>query len=528
MKKILWISTCCVHDLASESMLQVRNMIASLADRSASLVCLSSTIRSNNDPNSLHPAARELITHSANKFQFADGGVQYIYTITGQHPLASMTTLEQSQFYNEMTPIICGFKPDVVITSSSDIVSMACLNLAKHLDIPTVFVLLEPPAREFNFADVDLIVSSSESLTNDYVIAHGKKALQVGPFVCPNGPIMGAYLQAKHQHMQALRQKQEQEQKQKQGLEQEQKQEQLSHLQSKASIDWGSLPFPNVAQRSLVLMVSPNVEHGLGIFLSMVQTCSQDPLFQNYEFAVLETEENQFLLNINSYTNKQQELNVFTQETISKVKVFGMGHDINDLLAKSRVLIMPTLSLVSNSSLGLQSLSHGVPIITTSQNILKEQLKDAATYVDVDQELIDNLYLAPEPKQVSPWVEALKNELLNDFDRNRIWLALEHSDFIGSCRRLALGLKPLLAKRAGDNPQLLRLGTFSLRAIIQSEIEAQKREAQRVANLATESQTLDEDNKELSKAMDTSSYNSLTNKRKQAYSTQAPNSLSAL
>ena len=516
MKKILWISTCCVHDLASESMLQVRNMIASLADRSASLVCLSSTIRSNNDPNSLHPAARELITHSANKFQFADDRVQYIYTITGQHPLASMTTLEQSQFYNEMTPIICGFKPDVVITSSSDIVSMACLNLAKHLDIPTVFVLLEPPAREFNFADVDLIVSSSDSLTNDYVRAQGKKALQVGPFVCPNGPIMGAYLQAKHQHMQALRQMQEQ------------KQEQLSHLQSKASIDWGSLPFPNVAQRSLVLMVSPNVEHGLGIFLSMIQTCSQDPLFQNYEFAVLETEENQFLLNINSYTNKQQELNVFTQETISKVKVFGMGHDINDLLAKSRVLIMPTLSLVSNSSLGLQSLSHGVPIITTSQNILKEQLKDAATYVDVDQELIDNLYLAPEPKQVSPWVEALKNELLNDFDRNRIWLALEHSDFIGSCRRLALGLKPLLAKRAGDNPQLLRLGTFSLRAIIQSEIEAQKKEAQRVANLATESQTLDEDNKDLSKAMDTSSYNSLTNKRKQAYSTQAPNSLSAL
>lgn len=518
MKKILWISTCCVHDLASESMLQVRNMIASLADRSASLVCLSSTIRSNNDPNSLHPAARELITHSANKFQFADDRVQYIYTITGQHPLANMTTLEQSQFYNEMTPIICGFKPDVVITSSSDIVSMACLNLAKHLDIPTVFVLLEPPAREFNFADVDLIVSSSESLTKDYVITQGKKALQVGPFVCPNGPIMEAYLQAKHQHMQALRQKQEQ----------EQKQEQLSHLQSKASIDWSSLPFPNVEQRSLVLMVSPNVEHGLGIFLSMVKACSQDPLFQNYEFAVLETEDNQFLLNTNSYTNKNQELNVFTQETISKVKVFGMGHDINDLLAKSRVLIMPTLSLVSNSSLGLQSLSHGVPIITTSQNILKEQLKDAATYVDVDQELIDNLYLAPEPKQVSPWVEALKNELLNDFDRNRIWLALEHSDFIGSCRRLALGLKPLLAKRAGDNPQLLRLGTFSLRAIIQSEIEAQKKEAQRVANLATESQTLDEDNKELSKAMDTSSYNSLTNKRKQAYSTQAPNSLSAL
>lgn len=521
MKKILWISTCCVHDLASESMLQVRNMITSLADRSASLVCLSSTIRSNNDPNSLHPAARELITHSANKFQFADGGVQYIYTITGQHPLANMTTLEQSHFYNEMTPIICGFKPDVVISSSSDIVSMACLNLAKHLDIPTVFVLLEPPAREFNFADVDLIVSSSESLTNDYVIAHGKKALQVGPFVCPNGPIMDAYLQAKHQHMHSLRQ------------EQEQKQEQLSHIQSKAAIDWSSLPFPNVAQRSLVLMVSPNVEHGLGIFLSMVQTCSQDPLFQNYEFAVLETEDNQFLLNINSYTNKKQELNVFTQETISKVKVFGVGHDINDLLAKSRVLIMPTLSLVSNSSLGLQSVSHGVPIITTSQNILKEQLKDAATYVDVDQELIDNLYLAPEPKQVSCWVEALKNELLNDFDPNRIWLALEHSDYIGSCCRLALGLKPLLAKRAGDNPQLLRLGTFSLRAIIQSEIEAQKREAQRVASLATESQTLDEDNiaennKELSKAMDTSSYNSLTNKRKQAYSTQAPNPLSAL
>lgn len=490
-----------MHDLASEAMLQVRNMIASLVERNASVVCLSSTIRSNNDPNSLHPAARELILHSSYKFQFADGGVQYIYTTTGQHPLASMTTFEQSQFYNEMTPIICGFKPDVVITSSSDIVAMACLNLAKQLGLPTAFVLLEPTAREFNFTDVDLILSSSVSLSKDYVLPKGKNALQLGPFVCPNGPIMETYLQAKHNN--------------------------VSNKQASA-IDWSSLPFPKVDDRTLILMVSPNVEHGLGIFLRMIQLCAQDKFFDKYEFAVLETADNQFLLNANSYVNKHHEPDTFSVEILKKVKVFSLGHDINELLGQSRVLIMPTLSLVSNSSLGLQSLSHGVPIITTSQNTLKDQLADAATYIEVEQELLDNLYLAPSCEQVEVWVSALKNELINTIKPERIWSALEQGDYIASCRRLALALKPLLSKRSGDHPQLLRQGAFSLRAIIQAEIEAQKKEAIRVANLSSEQSSLmDEDNIEIVATMDTSSYNSLTNERKQAYSTQAPQELKA-
>lgn len=526
MKKILWLSTCCVHDLASEAMLQVRNMIGSLVDRGANVVCLSSTIRSNDDPNSLHPVARELILHSSNKFQFADASVQYIYTTTKDYPLASMTTLEQSQFYQEMTPIICGFKPDMVITSASDIVAMSCLNLAKSLDIPTVFALIEPPASEFDFNDVDLIVSSSQALTNEYVSPKNKKALQIGPFVCPNGPIMDIYFQAKQDHLQALAKDEPCKDK---------AQEDACIGDGKAltgackgsAIDWVMQPFPNIADRKLILMVSPNVEHGLGLFLGMVEQCTQDKFFKDYEFAVLETEDNQFLLNANAYNHKNQEKAAFSQDLLNKVTVFGVGNEINELLVKSRVLIMPTLSLVSNSSLGIQSLSHGVPIITTEQDTLKEQLKEAARYIEVDQELIDDLYLAPDDKQVLPWAQTLKEELANPFDPLRIWGALEHCDYIAGCRRLALAIKPLLDKRAGDNPQLLRLGAYSLRSIIQAEIEAQKKEAIRAANSNSMSDSIEDDTfaenlKELMATIDTSSYSALTDKHKQAYSTQAP------
>lgn len=466
MSKILWVCPCCVHDLASESALQVRNMIASLVERNVSLVCLSSTIRSSRDSNTLHPVARELILHSNSKFQFADEGVQYIYTITEPHSLSSMTIAEQGSFYSEMTPIICGFKPDLVIASSSDIVSMSCLNLAKSLKIPTAFVLLEQPANDFAFYDSDVIISSSQSLIDEYVTPQGKKAVYVGPFVIPNGPLMNSVAQ------------------------QEVSGEQLK-------------------KRKLILMVSPDFEHGLGIFLALYLSLSQK--LKQYEFALLETEDNQLLLNVGGY--QYQGKKAFDSDKLSQLKLFKVGSDINELLSQTRVLVMPTLSYVSNSSLGLQALSHGVSIITTKQAILKEQLKKAATYIEVDQELIDDMTLAPNEKQLEPWLNALKQALTDSPNMQCFWQALESCDYVKSSRRMAHVLKSLLELEAGNNPQLLRTGAFSLKAILQAEEDAQKRAAQ----LAAQEEQVN--NSALS------SYSSLTKQCQQELSTQGTNNI---
>ena len=493
MNKILWISTCCVHDLASETALQVRNMIASLVERNASVVCLSSTIRSSKDPNTLHPVARELVQHSSSKFQFADQDVQYIYTITEPHPLFEMTTYEQCQFYNEMTPIMCGFKPDVVVLSSSDIVSMSCLNLARHLNIPTVFVLLEPPASEFAFSDINLIVSSSQALIDEYVTPLGKQAVCVGPFVCPDGPLMDTCRSVNLKEL-------------------------ILSAAPDAELD---LPFPDTSKRKLILLVAPNYEHGLGIFLSLYKACANERGFKKYEFAVLETEENQLLLFAGGCHYKGQFKKAFTNEEIRALKAFKADCDINEILAQTRVLLMPTLSYVSNSSLGLQAISHGVSIITTEQGTLKEQLQEAATYIEVEQELIDDMTLAPSRVQMEPWIKALKHELAKGKDQRCFWQALVNSDYVKSSKRLAYAIRPLLQLRAGNNPPLLRSGAFSLRAIISADEEVQQRAAQLAAMPHAAPSAVDKPNP----SGVLSSYSTLAQERQQRLSTQGPNSL---
>ena len=162
MIKILWISPCCVHDYLNPAAAQVRNMIAALRARGAVLAVLTSTIRD----------------------------VPYVYTTTASNSLGDMTVLEQRNFYNEMTPIICGFKPDLVIASSSDIVTMSCLNLARQCHLPTAFVLLEHPTFDYSFRDSDLILATSQFLIDSYVTPQGRSATYIGPFIKVSGPLL--------------------------------------------------------------------------------------------------------------------------------------------------------------------------------------------------------------------------------------------------------------------------------------------------------------------------------------------------
>ncbi|MCK0534488.1 MULTISPECIES: hypothetical protein [unclassified Anaerobiospirillum] len=632
MNKILWISSCCVHDLASESALQVRNMISELAERNASVVCLSTDVRTSADLQTVHPAARKELQFARNKVMFEEGKVQYVYTMTAQHRLAQMTTYEQSLFYNEMTPVICGLKPDVVVVSTSDILSMACLNLARNSGIPCVFALLEPPAEDFSLRDVDLIVSTSRSLIDDFVTPAGREAVYLGPFVSSNGPLMDSYLKARIEHDKTVMEARERAAASIESVfltqdaasrvheaarqtssyyssilssipELKELNDSLDNLSATVSasrtasaagaavagaagaagtagtqgaaaagcpegmpvrdrdailreraaaieaaaaqaqsevppIDWSRVPFPDVSERRYIVMVSPNHEHGLGIFLGLARECLKDSRFEGYKFAVYETEDNQFELCALDYYFRNSSGQAYDRELINSIEVIN-DKDFNDLMSMTRVLVMPTLSYVSNSSVGLQALSHGTAVITTGQNVLREQLLQAGRYVEVDQELIDNLHQAPDESQIKPWVEALYAELTSPVEPCRYWDVFSQTDYYCCAMRLAHAMAPLLRRRAGNSPQLMRRGTFSLRAIIQSENEAKKRAA-RLAALVSASLLSPADDapandsedaiilsRELDAASAASSYSSLTTSRSISRSTAAQRSMTA-
>ena len=469
MIKILWISPCCVHDNLNPAAAQVRNMIAALHDHGAALVVLTSTVRVSSAPSSVAAVVREPIAHSSTKFQILDGDIPYVYTTTASISLGDMTVLEQRNFYNEMTPIICGFKPDLVIASSSDIVTMSCLNLARQCHLPTAFVLLEHPTFDYSFRDSDLILATSQFLIDSYVTPQGRAATYIGPFIKVTGPLLT------HQDANPGSLK-----------------EQRAQLKRIAA---------DVATRKLILLENPSLENGLGLFLELVKQCRSDRTLFDYQFAVLEREPNQFENCLNEYYDRKSGQKSYDLSHFSYLTIYPYTTERAAVLKQTRVLVMPTLSYDCAPEMSLEAVSHGVSVITTDQPTFEEFLGAQATYIDVGQDVIDHLTTPPQAEDVIPWFEALKAQVTTTPDLKELKELFARNSYEANAKRLCLALAPLGAQHAGSNPQLLRTGAFSLRAIIQAELDAR---AQVVHQVAEHVQSTMSDHNEVTEEQDSS------------------------
>ena len=482
MIKILWISPCCVHDYLNPAAAQVRNMIAALRARGAVLAVLTSTIRTSTAPSSVAAVVREPIAHSNTKFQLLDGDVPYVYTTTASNSLGDMTVLEQRNFYNEMTPIICGFKPDLVIASSSDIVTMSCLNLARQCHLPTAFVLLEHPTFDYSFRDSDLILATSQFLIDSYVTPQGRSATYIGPFIKVSGPLLtghaaltGAPNQAKKATAQAGGAKAV--------SAKAVSTKAVSAKASTASDVRAQLKAfaQEVTERQLILLVNPSLENGLGLFLELVKQCRSDRQLFSYQFAVLEREPEQFAHSLNEYYDRHNGQKSYDLSHFSYLKVYPYTTNLGELLTQTRVLVMPTLSYDCAPAVALEAISYGVSVVTTDQPTLQEFLGAQATYIDVGQDVIDHLTNPPQHDDVTPWFKAVKAQVNHIPELKTIKELWAQNSYEANCKRLCLALKPLTEQHASSNPQLLRTGAFSLRAIIKAELDARAQVVNAVA-----------------------------------------------
>lgn len=189
MNKLLWISPYSLHDHASDCARQALRMVKTLAQYQYEVCVLSPTIYSSRDPLALDAVAAKSLLESEESFQLVDEGVNFIYIRTISQHFNDMTAIEQRALLNEFTPMVVDFKPDLVVVNSCDVVTLCCLNQAKNNGLYTAFVLQETIPDFFHFADVDLILSTSHSLTKRFVTPLGREAAYIGPFIPLEGPL---------------------------------------------------------------------------------------------------------------------------------------------------------------------------------------------------------------------------------------------------------------------------------------------------------------------------------------------------
>lgn len=411
MPKLLWVSPLSVHDSSNPSAAQMRNMLLSLKARGIEIIGLSALNFLNDSGTSMFTDLDDKLKGNETSFNLEDNGIKFIYIRTKSRKLGDMISQEQRNFYAKFCAIINAFRPDVVMGSGTDMLSMVCFDEARRRGLPTTYTLLDGTPARFNFPNIDLVVTDSAATSNLYATKHRINSVVTGSFTEVTGPLA-----------------------------------------------FGGKVEHDPSNKKFITMVEPTVDKGLGIFLRLSQNVPAQA--RNLKFAVRESYAGQFteqvaLLKDKANPNKAP----FTKAALSKIFVLGPEVTDAELFESTKVLMVPSLSFESINNISREAITYGVPVLATNQTGLAESIGEAGVLVEIPEYCLNNHYMAPAAEDLANFYKGLQIILTEDFT-NRTADVAKRYNINYSANRLAATLKPLFDKCAGNNPQLLRNGSL--------------------------------------------------------------------
>ena len=411
MPKLLWVSPLSVHDSSNPSAAQMRNMLLSLKARGIEIIGLSALNFLNESGTSMFTDLDDKLKGNETSFNLEDNGIKFIYIRTKSRKLGDMISQEQRNFYAKFCAIINAFRPDVVMGSGTDMLSMVCFDEARRRGLPTTYTLLDGTPARFNFPNIDLVVTDSAATSNLYATKHRINSVVTGSFTEVTGPLA-----------------------------------------------FGGKVEHDPSNKKFITMVEPTVDKGLGIFLRLSQNVPAQA--RNLKFAVRESYAGQFteqvaLLKDKANPNKAP----FTKAALSKIFVLGPEVTDAELFESTKVLMVPSLSFESINNISREAITYGVPVLATNQTGLAESIGESGVLVEIPEYCLNNHYMAPAAEDLANFYKGLQIILTEDFT-NRTADVAKRYNINYSANRLAATLKPLFDKCAGNNPQLLRNGSL--------------------------------------------------------------------
>jgi glycosyltransferase involved in cell wall biosynthesis len=167
---------------------------------------------------------------------------------------------------------------------------------------------------------------------------------------------------------------------------------------------YGAGPFPDLARfdRGLVTMINPCAVKGLSIFLELAERLPA------LEFGV-----------VPGWGTTAEDRTALGR--LANVRVLPNARDIEDLLAQTRVLTVPSLWYEGFGLIAMEAMLRGIPVVASDSGGLKEAKRGTGYVIPVRtieryHPVFDELAM-PKPvvpaNDVAPWVEAVQT-LLGD------------------------------------------------------------------------------------------------------------------
>ena len=196
----------------------------------------------------------------------------------------------------------------------------------------------------------------------------------------------------------------------------------------------------------MITMLNPCAVKGISIFLDVARRLSA------HDFGVV--------LGWGTTTEDRREL-----LSLSNIKILPNARNIEDILARTRILLMPSLWYEGFGLIVMEAMLRGIPVVSSDAGGLKEAkagtgyvipVKTVEKYQPVFDEHAMPKPVVP-PNDVGPWVSAIE-ELLGDrtaYEKESTASRMAGERFVagldaGEMERYLAGLHPAAAKAKPD------------------------------------------------------------------------------
>lgn len=404
--RILWASPFSLHDTTSGAAMEVKCLLENLVERGMNVLCMSCFIFDNPNGRSLFTRFEEEMTANPEQhfFDVNHNDIRYIYMRTKSWAVADICDAEQRRFFSRYCGILNEFKPDMLIMYGGGMLEMGLRSEAKRRGIPVVYSLCNPNHRQYSFPDVDMVITASEATAKLYAESSSINALPTGPFIRPERVVAPE------------------------------------------------------RKPKYITFVNPVAEKGTGLMARLALMARKQ--LPDERFLVVRSRGDWTSLLPKLKTGGEP----LNSADFTNVDVAEHTSDMRQVYALTKVVLMPSLWFEAFGMVATEACMNGIPVLATRRGGLPEAIAGSGKIFDAPAACLEDPLQMPTEEDMQPWMDALKEilagpESLNEWGE-KARTAVEVHALSKSVDRAISYFEPLLARRAGSNPQLFRSGSL--------------------------------------------------------------------
>ncbi len=342
--KILWAAPYCLHDSMSGAAIQMKLILEQLVQKGYSCKVVSALIFDTPEGFNFFQSYEKNIEKNNLWLEFNEKSIRYSYLRTQSSALAKMMRAEEIELYHKYLEVIAQFKPDIFLIYGGGILELFLINESHRRGIKTVLHVPNGNYADYNFPNLDLVLTDCASTANYYYQSNRVNILPMGTFIEPEKVLA-----------------------------------------------------TSERENTFITFINPSPEKGVALFLRIALMAKEK--HPSWKFLVVESRY--------TWEKVMLEFG-FDPKTFTNVTFAKHTNNIKLVYEKTKILLAPSVWYEAFGRVAAEAVLNGIPVVSSLSGGLPDAVNKGGLSIPAPQKCHEDYRYIPTEEEAQPWIKALE------------------------------------------------------------------------------------------------------------------------